>query len=119
MPVESVKVTQNKIEVAVRSTGQKLVVSSPKVQIATVGKVGPSGPAGTDADAAFEWVTQSLELADPQQEFVLDFEPRAGSVFVYLNGLLERFWGLVGTTLTLEDSALEGDAVLISYQKEA
>lgn len=79
---------------------------------------GQRGQAGANADASFEWVTQTFELAEPQQEFVLDFEPRAGSVFVYLNGLLERFWSLIGTTLILEDSALEGDTVILIYQKE-
>jgi hypothetical protein len=66
----------------------------------------------------FEWANQTFSLVNPQQEFLLDFEPRAGSVFVYLNGLLERFWSLMGTTVTLEDPALEGDTVTVNYQKE-
>ena len=118
MPVESVKVTQQKIEVAVRSTGQQLTVSAPKVQLVTAGKVGPPGPAGADADASFEWVTQTFNLASSQQEFELDFAPRTGSAFVYLNGLLEQFWSIVDSTVTLDDSALTGDTVMISYQKE-
>lgn len=118
MPAETVNVSQHAIEVRIKSSGEKLIVSSPRVQLVTAGKVGPPGPPGVSADGAFEWVTQTFDLADPQQEFVLDFEPRAGSVFVYLNGLLERFWSLTDSTVTLEDSALEGDSIVISYQKE-
>ena len=105
----SVNVTLKPITVTVRSTG---------VQIVTAGKVGPSGPAGASADASFEWTTQIFDLEESQQEFVLSFEPRAGSVFVYLNGLLERFWNMVDTTVTLDDIALAGDTVIITYQKE-
>lgn len=118
MPAESVKVTLNPVIVRVRSSGERVVLSSPHVQVVTAGRVGPSGPAGQDADAVFSWTTQVFDLADPQQEFALDFEPRAESVFVYLNGLLERFWNLTGSTLTLEDFAVAGDVVTVRYQKE-
>lgn len=91
------------------------MVSSPRVEIVTAGKLGPPGK---NADATFEWATQSFDLEDSQQEFLFDSQPREGSVFVYLNGLLERFWSITGMTLTLGDSALEGDAVTVRYQKE-
>ncbi|HEX7295270.1 MAG TPA: hypothetical protein VF251_05920 [Pyrinomonadaceae bacterium] len=118
MSAESVKVTLNPVTVTVKSSGQKVAIPASRVQVVTAGRVGPSGPAGANADASFEWVKQSFALADPQQEFVLDFEPRTGSIFVYLNGLLEQFWSLVGATLTLDDIALEGDTVIVTYQKE-
>ena len=118
MPVESVKVTQKKIEVTVKSTGQRLVVSSPRVQVVAAGKVGPSGPAGANADATFQWTTQVFELSGSQQTFELNDPPRSGSVFVYLNGIAERFWNISELTVTLDDIALEGDTVTISYQKE-
>lgn len=118
MSTESVKVTLRPIEVTVRSSGEKVTVSSSDVQIVTAGKVGPPGPAGASADGSFEWVTQAFELVDAQQEFILDDEPRAGSVFIYLNGLLERFWSLIGITITLDDIAVAGDTVIITYQKE-
>lgn len=119
MSANIVKVVPVETHVTIKSSGERVVVPSSQVQILTVGKVGPSGPAGASADAAFEWVTQAFNLADLQQEFELDFIPRDGSVFVYLNGLLEQFWSLVDSTVTLEDSAFEGDTVTISYQKEA
>lgn len=118
MSAELVKVILSPIDVAIRSSGEKVAVSSSCVQIVTAGKVGPSGPAGASADASFEWATQVFELSDTQQEFVLDFEPRTGSVFVYLNGLLERFWSLTDFTITLDDIAVTGDTVIITYQKE-
>lgn len=82
------------------------------------GERGPKGEDGVSADAAFEWATQPFELADTQQEFELNDMPRTGSVSVYLNGLLERFWELTDLTLTLQDAALAGDTVTITYQKE-
>lgn len=115
---ESVSVKLKPITVTVRSSGQKIVVPSRQVRVVTVGKVGPSGPAGENAEGAFEWAAQTFQLAASQQEFELDFAPRTGSVFVYLNGLLEQFWNLVDTTLTLDDSALTGDTLIVSYQKE-
>lgn len=119
MPVNFVKVTNPATQVTIRSSGQTLVVPlSRKVEIVTPGKVGPSGPQGASAEGAFEWVTQTFQLAAPQQEFELDFTPRAGSVFVYLNGLLEQFWSLMDATVTLDDSAVTGDTVVITYQKE-
>jgi hypothetical protein len=51
MPVESVYVKLEPVEVTVRSTGEKVVVPSRRVRIVTVGKVGPSGPAGEQGDA--------------------------------------------------------------------
>lgn len=81
-------------------------------------EVGEPGPSGADADGAFIWTTQVFNLVASQQEFELDFTPREGSLFVYLNGLLERFWSLVNTTLVLDDSAVTGDSIVISYQKE-
>ncbi len=120
MPTNFVKVTPAPILVTVQSSGERIVVpSSKKVQVVTVGKVGPSGPAGANADAAFEWATQVFQLGASQQVFVLDFAPRTGSVFVYLNGLMEHFWGLTDTTITLDESALSGDTVVITYQKES
>lgn len=114
MPVDSVKVTQKKIEVTVKSTGQKLVVSSPQVQIVTAGKVGPPGPPGNGAI----WITQAFNLENSQQDFGLNFQPRTGYVFVYLNGLLEHLWTYADMTVTLDDAALEGDIVTVIYQKE-
>lgn len=111
---ESVKVTLNPIEVAIKSSGEKVVVSAAKVQVVTAGKVGPPGPAGESA----EWATQVFELSSSQQVFELDDTPRSGSVFIYLNGLLERLWELVDTTITLDSSALAGDTVTVIYQKE-
>lgn len=119
MPVEAVKITQKQIEVTVKSTGQRLTVSSPKVLTATAGKVGPPGPAGANADAAFEWVTQTFEIVAPEQEFNLDFSPRANSVFVYLNGLLELSWTLSESSITVADILLSGDTLVINYQKES
>jgi hypothetical protein len=118
MPVEAINITQNSVEVRVNSTGEKFIVSSPKVQIVTAGKVGPPGPPGTNADGTFEWVTQSFTPEASQREFTLSFTPRAGSVSVYLNGLSERFWSLSGLNVTLEDPTLVSDSVMISYQKE-
>lgn len=119
MSANFVQVTTTPVEVTIKSSGQTVVVpSSKKVYVVTVGKVGPSGPAGADADTSFEWATQTLNLVAPQQEFELDFTPRAGSVFVYLNGLLERFWNLTGTTVALDEPAITGDVLVISYQKE-
>ena len=118
MAEPTVKVSQKSITVAVKSTGQKITVSSPKVKLVTVGKIGPSGPAGENADATFQWVTESFDLVEPQQIFELEFEPRAGSVMLFLNGVFERFWSLVNLTLTLDDAALEGDTVTVRYQKE-
>jgi hypothetical protein len=111
---ESVKVTLKPTTVTVKSTGQVITIASSAVRVVTAGKVGPPGPAGESA----EWVAQTFALTATQQEFVLDFAPRTGSVFVYLNGLLERFWELTDMTLTLEDAALAGDTVIITYQKE-
>lgn len=107
-----------KIQTATFSSGQQVTLEKKQVQVVVRGIVGPSGPPGESADGSFDWVTQTFELADPQQQFSLDFEPRAGSVLIYLNGLLERFWSITDTTLTLEDSALDGDTVVVSYQKE-
>lgn len=119
MPANFVRVTNPATHVTVRSSGQTLVVPlARKVETVTPGKVGPSGPAGENADATFEWATQTFNLGASQQEFELDFTPRTGSVFVYLNGLYEHFWHLVDTTLTLDDSALTGDVIVITYQKE-
>ena len=117
MPIETVTIQPKKQIVTFRS-GQQITIEKKDVQVVVRGIRGPSGPAGESADATFEWATQIFDLVDPQQEFVLDFAPRAGSVFVYLNGLLERFWGITGSTVTLEDLALEGDAVMVRYQKE-
>src|ERR1051326_1196465 len=99
-------------------SGQQITIEKKDVQVVVRGIQGPSGPAGENADASFEWRTQTFELADPQREFVLDFVPRAGSLSLYLNGLFERFWSLTDLTITLEDSALEGDTVTVVYQKE-
>jgi len=119
MAEPTVKVSQKSVIVTVKSTGQRIVVASPKVKIVTVGKLGPPGPSGENADATFEWVNQQFDIAvDPQQVFELAFEPRAGSMTVFLNGLLERFWSLAGDTLTLEDAALPGDNITVNYQKE-
>jgi len=118
MSTDSIRLNVNTVNVAVRSSGEKILVSSPRVEIVTAGRIGPSGPAGENADATFEWATQSFDLAEPRQEFVLDFAPRAGSIFVYLNGLMERFWSITDLTITLEDLALEGDTVMVRYQKE-
>jgi len=118
MAEPNVKVSQKATIVTVKSTGQKIIVSSPRVKLVTVGKIGSPGPAGENADATFEWATQTFDLAEPQQEFVLNFAPRAGSLVVYLNGLMERFWSITDLTITLEDLALEGDTLMVRYQKE-
>lgn len=117
MPVENVTI-EPKQQIVTFKSGQQITIEKKNAQVVVRGIQGPSGPAGENADASFEWATQVFDLTEPQQEFVLSFEPRTGSVFVYLNGLLERFWSLTGTTLTLEDSALEGDTVTVNYQKE-
>jgi len=119
MAEPTVKVTQKPVTVSVKSTEQKIIVSSPKVRIVTAGKLGPPGPPGENADASFEWASQEFDIADElQQDFELAFEPRTGSVTVFLNGLLERFWSLASTTLTLQDAAIQGDNVTVNYQKE-
>lgn len=94
------------------------VTLAPSITVIDGAAQGQRGPAGENADATFEWATQSFDLTEPQQEFVLNFAPRTGSITVYLNGLLEHFWTLDGTTLTLDDSALQGDTILVTYQKE-
>jgi len=94
------------------------VTLAPSLTVVDGAAQGQRGPAGADADAAFEWMTQVFSLTEPQQEFVLDFVPRDGSVTACLNGIQEWFWSLDGSTLTLDDSALEGDLVMIRYQKE-
>lgn len=117
MPIETVTIKPKKQIVTFRS-GQQITIEKKAVQVVVRGIQGPSGPAGESADAVFEWATQTFDLEEPQQEFALDFAPRAGSIFVYLNGLLERFWSLTDSTVTLEDPALEGDTVVVTYQKE-
>lgn len=96
-------------------SGQRITIEKQELQVVTRGF---KGSPGLNADATFLWATQTFELAEPQQSFVLTAEPRAGSVFVYLNGLLEQFWSMTGSTLTLDDPALEGDTVTVRYQKE-
>ena len=117
MPVESVTV-KPRIQTVTFLSGQQITIEKKDAQVVVRGIQGPSGPAGESADATFVWATQTFDLEDPQQEFVLEFEPREGSISVYLNGLLERFWSIAGMTVTLEDSALEGDTVMVVYQKE-
>lgn len=117
MPIENITI-EKKGQVVTFQSGQQATFEKKNIQVVIRGIQGPSGPAGENADASFEWATQTFDLAEPQQEFVLDFAPRAGSVFVYLNGLLERFWSITSATVTLEDSALEGDTVTVTYQKE-
>jgi hypothetical protein len=94
----------------------EIIVIHEAIEIVEVGIIGPPGRPGESADGS--WVTQTFALGATQQEFTLDFTPRAGSVFVYLNGLLERFWTLDGVTLTLDEPALANDTVTVSYQKE-
>ena len=64
MPVESIKVTQKKIEVTVKSTGQKITVASPKVQIVTAGKIGPSGPVGPQGAAGTPRIEVPFSFGD-------------------------------------------------------
>lgn len=115
---------QNDRSIIVREKGRKIVVRDQSRTTILRGQdnvrileVARQGPPGKNSDA-FEWITQTFDLSNPQQEFLLDSAPRTGSVFVYLNGLLERFWAIAGLTLTLDDSALAGDSVVVSYQKE-
>ena len=117
MPIEDVTISPKK-QIVTFLSGQQITIEKKNVQVLVRGTRGPSGPPGENAEFTFEWRTQTFELADPQQEFVLDFVPRVGSIFVYLNGLSERFWGLTDTTVTLDDTALEGDTVTVVYQKE-
>jgi hypothetical protein len=117
MPVETVSVTP-RIQTVTFLSGQQITIEKQNVQVVVRGVVGPSGPPGESAEGVYEWAAQVFTLADPQQEFTLDFAPREGSVLVYLNGLLERFWALSDTTLTLDESGLEGDTLTVRYQKE-
>ena len=117
MPVETVTIKPRIRTITFRS-GPQITIEKKDVQVVVRGIQGPSGPPGENADASFEWATQTFDLSDPQQEFVLDFAPRDGSLALYLNGLWERFWSITGLTVTLEDSALEGDTVIVTYQKE-
>jgi len=117
MPVENVTIEPVTQIITFRS-GTQVTIEKKHVQVVVRGAVGPSGPAGESADGSFTWITQTVSLTEPQQDFTLEFTPRVGSVFVYLNGLLERFWSLTGLVVTLEDSALAGDIVVVSYQKE-
>src|ERR1044071_6126623 len=102
MSEPTVKVTTKPVVITVKSTGQRLVVSSPQVKIVTAGKLGPPGPAGESADGTFTWTAQAFDLVESQQDFVLEFAPRAGSISVYLNGLFERYWSIAGQIVTLE-----------------
>jgi hypothetical protein len=113
MSVETVTIVP-RLQIVTFKSGQQITIEKKDAQVVVHGIVGPSGPAGGDV----EWATQIFMLADTQQEFELSGTPIAGSIFVYLNGLLERFWELTDITLTLEDAALAGDTVIITYQKE-
>ena len=117
MPIENVTIAPKKQIVTFRS-GQQITIEKKDVQVLVRGIKGPSGPRGENADASYEWATQVFDLEEPQQAFVLNFAPRAGSISVYLNGLTERFWSITDFTVTLEETALDGDTVMVRYQKE-
>lgn len=99
-------------------SGQQITIKKGDLHVVVKGIQGPSGPPGLNADAVFTWATQTFIPDEPQQEFILDLEPREGSVLVYLNGLLEQFWSLVGATVVLDDLVLAGDTVTVRYQQE-
>lgn len=101
MPVESVKVTQQKIEVTVRSTGQKLTVSSPHVQIVTAGKVGPSGPAGPAGAAGTPRVEIPFSFGDATPAVL--FTASAGKLIERITIFIEMAFDGIGPSLTIGD----------------
>jgi hypothetical protein len=117
VPIETVTL-KPKVQTVTFLSGQQITIEKKNVHVVVRGTQGPSGPPGESADAVFEWATEIFNLAEPQQEFVLLTGPREGSVFVYLNGLLEQFWSMTGATVILDDFALEGDTVMVRYQQE-
>jgi hypothetical protein len=117
VPIETVTI-RPKVQTVTFRSGPQIRIEKKDVHVVVRGIRGPSGPAGENADATFEWAAQIFDLAEPQREFALNFAPRAGSIFVYLNGLLERFWSITDLTITLEETALDGDTVMVRYQKE-
>lgn len=64
MSAESVKVTLKALEVRVKSSGKKIVVSSPQVRLVTAGKVGPSGPQGIPGPAGTPRVELPFSFGD-------------------------------------------------------
>lgn len=55
----TVTVKRSSVHVTVKSTGERITVSSPKVRIVTVGKLGPPGPEGQQGPAG----TPRIEIA--------------------------------------------------------
>ncbi len=64
MSAESVNVTLSSIEVRVKSSDEKIIVSSPRVQIVTAGRIGPSGPVGPKGDAGSPGIEVPFSFGD-------------------------------------------------------
>lgn len=93
----TVTVKRRSINVTVKSTGERIVVSSPRVKIVTAGKLGPPGPGSTSGFE--ETQIESIVLT----EYVLAHAPTGASLRVTVNGLLQHSssYSLSGATVTL------------------
>lgn len=102
MPVESVKVTQQKIEVTVKSTGQRITVASPKVQIVTAGKVGPSGPVGPQGAAGTPRIEVFFSFGDATP--LVLFTAIAGKLIERITMFVESAFDGESPMLTIGDA---------------
>jgi hypothetical protein len=98
---ESVKVTLKPTTVTVKSTGQKIVVSSPKVQIVTVGKIGPSGPQGIQGSAGTPRVEIPFSFGDATP--LVLFTAIAGKLIQRITVFIETTLDGESPTLTIGD----------------
>ena len=103
MSEPTIKVTSKPVIVTVKSTGQRIVVSSPKVQIVTAGKLGPPGPQGIQGSAGTPRLEVPFSFGDatPQALFTAQANKLIERITVFLK---TPFDGLL-PSLTIGDES--------------
>lgn len=108
--------------ITVEDTDQKIVVVEERVEILSVGVMGPPGPAGEPGASANDpWHEDVFSLSGNQTVFVLAEAPRTGTTRMFVNGLYQassNFSVLDDTVTVTGFTPTTDDEVSFVYQAE-
>lgn len=116
MSANFVKVTTTPVEVAIKSSGQTVVVpSSKKVHVVTVGKVGPSGPVGPQGAAGSPRIEVPFSFGDATPLQLV--EVAAGKLIERITLFVDIAFDGIGPSLTIGDNG-DPDALMTSTEND-
>jgi hypothetical protein len=102
MSEKTVTVSRKLINVTVKSTGQRIVVSSPRVKIVTAGKIGPPGPVGPQGSAGTPRIEVPFSFGDATPAVL--FTASAGKLIERVTLFIETALDGLSPSLTIGDA---------------